>query len=922
MSVSNQKSRASSAGPSANLRCRAVNLRCEYRDNPLGLDVLRPRLSWQIDDPRRGARQTAYQVCVATDERLLAGGRPDVWDSGVVRCEQSIHVAYAGPALESSARYVWTVRIWDQNGQPSGFAAPAWWEMGLLQASDWQARWISTPAENPRGQHDPQRLPCRSQYMRRQFMARHDVVQARVYATGLGCYELWMNGARVGQDLFTPEWTLYDRRIQYQTYDVTALLRRGLNAVGAVLGNGWWAGGLSLGRGQIERTSAGNLRLLLQLRLDYADGTTETVASDDAWRAHPSPIVENTFYHGETQDARLELPGWDRPGLDDTDWSPVVVLPDRIDHLVAQSAHTIRVTQELAPRSVTQPSPGKYIFDFGQNHAGRCRLKVHGPRGTRVQLRFAEVLNPDGTLDTRNLVGARSTDEYILAGEGEEVWEPRFTYRGYRYVELTGHPDRPSLDTLVSQVLHSALPMTGEFACSNELLNQIQHNIVWAQRSNLHSVPTDCPQRDERLGWLGDAHVFAPTGCWNMDMASLFTKWLRDIRDSQGSDGHVPDVAPAAVVHGPAAPGWGDAIAGVPWTLFQFYGDLRVIEENYAALRAWVEYMRAHAPHHLYECPHARQVNGYGDWIAPVESPRAPIASAFYYYSTQLLARMARIIGREGYAAEYANLAQQIRAAFHGAFFDEQTNNYLGAAQTANILPLAFGLTPPERRAAVLANLVRDIEARQTHLSTGFIGTAYVLPLLSQNGYHELAYGLATQRTYPSWGYMIDCGATTMCELWNPDTGDPRMNSWNHFALGSIGQWFYECLAGVNVDTPVLRPGAPVRQRFTIRPRPVGDLTWARASFESLSGTLRCYWQRDSDQLRLEAAIPPNTTACLCIPTLGWHSALISEGGTKLVQSGTVVGRADELEFERIDDEGYAVFIAGAGRYVFTVRPQ
>ena len=889
-----------------------ADVRCEYRRRPLGLDVRQPRLSWQLTDQRRGARQTAYQVLVASSLRRLATQPPDVWDSGVVSSDQSAHVEYAGPPLVSGGRYYWTVRVWDHEGQATPFARPEWWEMGLLDPADWQARWVSIPDETAASGNDSKRLPCRSQYLRREFVVRKQVVRARVYVSGLGCYELWLNGRRVSEDVFAPGWTVYEKRIQYQTYNVTGLLRPGRNAIGAVLGNGWWSGGLSMGRGQIDRTSQGNLRLILQLRVQYADGTHDTILSDDAWKAHPSPIVENTFYHGETHDARLEVPGWNEPDLDDRNWTPVVVLPDPVDRLVAQPEQPIRAMRRLKVRTVAQPRPGVHVLDFGQNHAGRCELRVRGERGARVQLRFAEVLNRDGTLDTRNLVGARSTDVYVLRGDREETWQPRFTYRGYRYVELTGYPGEPTQDTLVSRAVHTAAPRTGWFQCSNKLLNRAYRNILWAQRSNLVSVPTDCPQRDERLGWLGDAHVFAPTACWNMDLATFFTKWLRDIRDSQHAAGDVCDVAPAAVVQGPAAPGWGDALAGIPWTLYRFYGDRRVLEENYAALRAWVEYMRAHAPGHLYQCQHNYKEDGWGDWVAPVESPRKPIAAAFYYYSTSLLARAAAVLGRADDAARYGELAEDIRTAFNAAFFDPQTNNYLGGTQTANILPLAFGITPPERRPAVLENVVRDIEAREGHLSTGFLGTAYVLPLLSNNRYHELAYRVATQRTYPSWGHMIACGATTMCELWNPDTGDPRMNSWNHFALGTVGQWLYECLAGLNFE---LEPGPDGRwqRRIVIRPRPAAGLTWAGALYRSLWGPVRCLWRRSAGVLKLHAVVPPNLSARICVPTSGHDRAVVSE-------SGVPIGPSQGLAFEGTDSEGFAVFEAGAGVYRFTVE--
>ncbi len=903
-----------------------LNLRCEYQPRPLGIDVRVPRLSWELADGRRGARQTAYRVLVASSAEGLRNGLCDVWDTGVVASERSFHVEYGGPELRPFRRYWWTVRTWDAAGRPSPCAAPAWWEMGPLRGADWAARWISTPADPTAG--GPERGPCRAQLLRREFDVASGLRRARLYVSGLGCFELHLNGRPVSADVFAPDWTKYEARIQYRAYDVTVLLRPGCNALGAVLGNGWWAGGLSMGRGKIERVSEGNLRLILMLRLEYEDGRAEVVATDGAWRARAAPIVENTLYHGEIYDARLEQPGWDRAGFDDAGWGPVVVLEDAADRLVAQACEPIRVTDELPGVGVTQPEPGLWIFDFGQNLAGRCRLRVRGPAGTRVRLRFAETLTPDGQLDRRNLVGARATDVYVLRGGEEETWEPRFTYHGFRYVEVTGWPGEPRPDALTARVLHTAAAPAGEFACSSALLNQIQHNIVWAQRSNLMSVPTDCPQRDERLGWLGDAHLFAPTACWNMELAAFFAKWLTDIRDSQAADGAIADVAPLAVLRGPAAPGWGDAIAGVPWTLLRYYGDVRAVAANYAALRAWVEYMRARAPGHLYACPHQVREHGYGDWVAPVESPRAPIAVAFYYYSTRRLAELAGVLGRADDAAEYTRLAGEIRAAFNAAYFDPGTASYLGGTQAANILPLALGLVPDERRAAVLANVARDIELRGAHLSTGFLATAFALPLLSTGGYHELACHVAQQTSYPSWGHMVACGATTMCELWNPDTGDPRMNSWNHFALGTVGQWLFEHVAGLALEPEACGPaplagGVPAGpdfswgRRFVIRPRPGGGLTWARARWDSLCGPVLCHWTLGDGALGVGVLIPPNARARICVPTMGWPDWELTESGRVIGRGGAPVGAVDGLTWHGSTTGGQVELEACAGSYSF-----
>jgi alpha-L-rhamnosidase len=1036
-------------GASRGLRA-PTELRCEYEANPVGLDELSPRLSWQVTDDRRGARQTAYQVLVADSLDALKRDRGTLWDSGKTNSGESVWIVYEGRPLVSRQRCFWKVRTWDQTGKPSPYSKPAHWEMGLLEPEDWQAQWITMAGspDAPRlgqwiwhpteqssgsqvflrkefsleedvakaevrctadnriavsvntqeiGRHDNWKSlalhdvtstlhkganviavraanddgPCgalfamhielrsgrtldilsdstwqcnteergnwtepgfrdpswgnaaviaeygappwgrhdgagpASMCLRKEFPLTRNIARARAYVTGLGLYELWINGQRVGDDVFAPGWTHYGKRVQYRVFDVTSLLREGPNAVGAVLGEGWFAGRIAQRTPPEGGTSA--LRFLLQLEVEYADGARVLLATDPSWRAHPGSITQNDFYDGETYDAGLETPGWMEPAYDESAWQPTRVLHEPGGRPVAQVGPSIRVTDELPTKTVTQPSPGAYVFDFGQNAVGWARLKVKAPAGTRVQIRFAEVLNPDGTLYTDNYRSAKATDVYTCRGDGEETWEPTFTYRGFRYAELTGFPGEPPADALTMCVANSAPDWIGEFECSNDLLNRIQHNIRWGQRSNLHSVPTDCPQRDERLGWTGDALCFAPTAGWNMDMRGFFRKWLRDLTDSQGPAGEVSDVAPIERPHGPASPAWGDVIAVVPWHMYLVSGDRRILEENYEAVKAWVQYMRVHAPNHLYER------EGYGDWIAPVDSPKKPIGAAYYYLSTRTLADMAEVLGRDDDAREYARLAAEIADAFNATYLDRPTASYPGGTQTANLLPLAFGVVPDARREAVAASVARDIEARDTHLSTGFLGTAYLLPALTATGHHELAYRLASQRTYPSWGYMVEKDATTIWELWNSDTAGPGMNSRNHFALGAVGQWFYEALAGIVPD-----PRHPGFRRFTLRPRPAGDLAWVKASYRSPYGTIRSEWRRTGAELAFHAVIPANTSAEVWVPTLGKSAPSVTEGGRPVLHNGAAAESSPGLRFVRLE-AGFVVFEAAAGEYDFTV---
>ncbi len=1038
------------------------NLRCEYQTNPLGLDILKPRLSWHLDNSHRNTLQSAYQVLVASDEEILNGDKGDIWDSGKISSDQSVHVPYNGPALISGKRYYWKVRTWDGHGNPSPFSVTAWWEMGLLSPDDWQGNWIGNQIiqEQPKsgwpwgfwiwhpeekevdkqvffrksfdipagkiikeavvkttadnyftfylngtkigsgsnwteiyefkikpylregknliavqaannlgevcgllfslkmiydddtsiminsdktwktvatktndwntavvlekkwgkvkvlgsyedsdwGQIDSEDIyyPPRSIMVRDDFQLNKDISRGRAYITGLGNYIMYINGKRVGNDIFTPGWTDYPTRIQYQVYDVTALLKKGDNAIGALLGNMWWSGGLGW-RGT-KTYSKGPLRFLLQLDIDYNDGTKEHIVSNQNWKFADSPLIENHIYNGELYDARQEKKGWAEPGFNDDRWETITIQDKTKAKLVVQQGPTLQVTEEIQPATVTEVDSGVYVFDLGQNMVGWVKLKVKGPAGTTIVLRFAEVLKDDGNIYTENLRGARATDTYILKGDGTEIWEPHFTYHGFRYVEITGFPGKPGKDAITGRVIHSAPPVTLQFACSNDLINAIHKNITWGQRGNMYSVPTDCPQRDERLGWMGDAQIFAPTASYNMNMARFFSKWMHDISDCQEDDGAVYDVNPAIVVSGPAKPGWGDAVVVVPWVVYHFYGDKRIIEENYEAMAAWVGYMEKNSKGYLYER------SGYGDWIAVVESPKKPIGAAYFYYSTKLLAEMAGIIGKKEDEKKYNEMASKIAEAYQNKYFDKKTGQYEGATQTANLLPLAFGITPAELTSKIVANIVNDVKEKGNHPSTGFLGTAYILPMLSQNGEHELAYRMASQKTYPSWGYMVEKDATTIWELWNSDTQGPGMNSRNHFALGSIGEWFYAWLAGIRPD-----PEASGFKRTIIAPRPAGDLTWAEGKFQSIYGMIQSRWQIKNGQLTMNVSIPANTTARVHIPTLHKPWSSITENGNLLLKKGQPIGESAEIRLVDKNDS-VTVFEIGSGNYSFVAE--
>ncbi|RLD73419.1 MAG: hypothetical protein DRJ10_17855, partial [Bacteroidetes bacterium] len=569
------------------------------------------------------------------------------------------------------------------------------------------------------------------------------IKRARAYVTGLGGYVMHINGNRVGDAVFTPGWTHYPKRIQYQTFDVSSLLREGKNAIAAVLGNQWWSSGLGW-RGSISY-SKGPLRFFMQLVVDYQDGTSQKFVTDKNWKTHDSPILETTLYHGEKYDARLEQKGWTKINFDDSKWQAVTILDKENGKLVAQQGPLLRVVKEIKPIKITEPSKGVYVVDMGQNFAGWARLKVQGEAGTHIKMRFAETLKADGNVYRDNLRKAEATDEYILKGDSIEEWQPSFTYHGFRYIELTGFPGTPTMDALTGLVVYSKAPDIGEFSCSNELINNIQQNILWGQASNMYSVPTDCPQRDERLGWMGDAQAFAPTASYNMEMINFFNKWMHDITDSQDEDGAVHDVNPVIVVKGPAAPGWGDAVYVVPWVMYKFYGDKRILEENYDAIVAWVEYMRSKSKGNLYE------KSGYGDWVAVEKSPSEPIGSAYYFYGAKMVSTIAGILGKTEDEKKYKELSDKIAKAFNEKHFDVKNTTYTGNTQTANLIPLNFGIVPKAYEKAVADKIAENVIANDNHLTTGFLGVSLLLPTLSDFGYNDLAYKVATQKTYPSW---------------------------------------------------------------------------------------------------------------------------------------------------------------------------
>ncbi len=879
-----------------------TDLTCEYQTNPLGLEVRAPRLSWRLAGPARGLRQSAYQVRVAADRASLEADGGPAWDTGRVASAQSTQVAYAGPPLRSRQRWVWQVRAWDADGQAAGWSEPATGEMGLLEAGDWQAAYVSAD----------EAVDSVCPLLRTTFEVSGPVASARAYVTSLGLYALEVNGQPVSDWLFTPGWTSYNHRLQYQTYDLTAQLRPGTNAVGATLAEGWYRGRVR-GNGQPPGYN-GPLALRAQIEITYADGQVQVVGTDATWKAAAGPILKSDIYDGEDYDARLERPGWSTAGYDDSAWVNVYPVAHPTPAPVAQVGPAVRRQETLRPISIG-PNPGGsgWLVDFGQNLVGWVRLRARGPAGATITVRHAEVLDQAGHFYLANIREALQTLRYTLKGGGEEVYEPHFTFMGFRYITVDGYPGALTADDLSAMVVHSDLTPTGGFECSHPLINQLQHNIVWGQKGNFLDVPTDCPQRDERLGWTGDAQVFLPTAAFNMHVAGFFTKWLRDVAADQYPDGAVPFTVPD-VGRGAGATGWGDAAVIGPWTIYQLYGDVRLLEEQYPSMTAWVGYMRAQAGDKLIWDTGFH----FADWLAvEAPDPQYPnpvsdvslVATAHFAFSTGLVAEAARRLGRTAEAEMYDKLSADIRAAFCREYLSP--NGRLASnTQTGYVLALQFGLLPEAQRPVAARRLAEDIRRRGNHLTTGFLGTPHLCHVLSDNGYLDLAYALLEQETYPSWLYPVTKGATTSWERWDnirPDGSfqTPNANSFNHYAFGAIGDWLYRVTAGLNVDKQ--RPGY---EHIIFRPRPGGSLTTAAAWLDTPYGRAASGWTRTPGEVVFTITVPPNAAGEVHLPAA--TAEAVTEGGQAL-------GAAEGIEAVR-SAGGEVVLAVGAGTYVFRVK--
>ncbi len=858
-----------------------TRLRCEYLENPLGLEVARPRLFWQMNSDREGARQIAYRITADNG-----------WDSGRIESAESTQIAYDGPALSSRQRVNWSVEVEDETGATTR-SANAFWEMGLLDPDDWQAEFIGGDLIG--GPHNPMPAP----FLRRPFQVAQPIKRARLYATALGVYECEINGTKVGDDVLAPGWTDYNKRLDYQTYDVTAMLSQGENVWGAVVGDGWYCGHI----GWRRRQNYGPKPAFCgQLEIEFEDGSRQTIVSDADWQFAYGPILSADLLIGADYDARLEMDGWSAPDFKmDERWrnAKIVAKPDM--ELSASQAPPIVRTEEIKPIGMHRQGAST-IFDMGQNMVGRIHIKVNGERGQTLKFRFAELLQGgpsavSGPIYTENLRGqaAEQTNHYTLRGESEETWEPRFTFHGFRYVEVTGLTEEPDADFLTGIVLHSAAPQTGDFECSDPLVNQLQKNIDWGWRGNSLDVPTDCPQRDERLGWTGDAQVFIPTSCFLRDVPAFWTKWARDVADSQHTDGSVPCVVPLpgtreAVVGeqgggaGPwhdGGPAWADAALICPWTLYRRYGDTKILADNYPVFKNYLGYLESTARDNMRCDEGADYWRGFGDWLALDGSgltvggtPKELIGTAFYAHCADLMSRIAKVLGHAEDEKHYRELFESVAKTFCERFVTP-AGRLSPPYQTPYVLALHFNLLPDELRADAVKELVGEIKHRGGKLSTGFVGTSYLPFVLSENGATESAYELLLQHDWPSYLYAVTQGATTVWERWDGWTQkngfqDAGMNSFNHYAYGAIGDWMVQVVAGI-------RPGKAGYQNFVLQPRAGAGLTSAKAHYDSLHGRIESSWEINDGEWIWDFTVPANTTATVILP----------DGETFEAQAGT-----------------------------------
>ncbi len=897
---------------------KIYDIRTDYQINPIGIEVESPRLSWKLNASERNVFQETYHIRCATTIEGLDLDSDLLWDSGLVKSDQSVHIEYQGKKLLSCQKIWWKVKVQTNKGKESDWSMPAFWEMGLLEKSDWKAKWIEPVLnENPEVSN-----PC--PLIRKEFEIEKEILKARIYVTARGLYQLQINGQKVGDQEFTPGWTSYHKRLQYQVFDVTNQVKPGKNAVGAILGDGWYSGFFGW---QGKKNIYGNkTALLCQLKLTFSDGSEQLIVTDKSWKAATGAILQSEIYHGELYDARLEKTGWNKSNFEDSAWENVCEKDYGYENLIAHQGSPIRVTREIKPVQKILTPNGETVLDFGQNMVGRVQFKLSGKKGSKITIYHAEVLDKNGNFYSDNLRSAKQKTEYFFKGEGVETYEPHFTFMGFRYIKIEDYFDDINMNDFTGKVIHSDMEFTGDFECSEPMINRLQQNIQWGLRGNFVDVPTDCPQRDERMGWTGDAQVFAPTACFNVNAAPFFTKWMKDLAADQREDGNVPWVVPMIIEDGGGTgwsdgyggTGWADAAIIIPWTIYERYGDKRILALQYNSMKAWEEFMMKEAGEsYLYNTGFH-----FGDWLSFAEYSsyiyNAPdygfagahtekdlIATAFFYYSTKLMAQIAQVLGKTEDAEKYASLLPKIKKAF-GKEFITPNGRLISNTQTAYALALSFGLIPDEFIKTAAEKLAENVNYFK-HLTTGFLGTPVLCNALSECGYPELAYQLLFNTKYPSWLYPVTMGATTIWERWDgikPDGTfqDAGMNSFNHYAYGAIGNWLYEKVAGIQPN-----PKNPGYKEIIIRPEITDKLEYAGASYKSMYGEIKSQWKLEKQKLKLSVSIPPNTKATIFIPC--------SEN-RNITESSKLIREQNEIKVTGKEGK-YFIVEVGCGSYYF-----
>jgi alpha-L-rhamnosidase len=910
-----------------------------YFENPLGIDDRNPRINWKMSSKERNKKQSAYQIIVAESENDLNKEKNLIWDSGKKISEQNTQVHYAGIPLKSGQQCFYKIRIWDEKGMVSKWSQTGLWSMGLLNEIDWKANWIGFKTKDYNTK-DTLHLPA-APYLRKTFSIKKKIAKATLYATSLGVYEMFLNGNKIGNDLLTPGWTDYNKRIYYKTYNLTNFIEEGENALGSILGDGWYSGYVGpkvLSKPRNRELYGLHPALFCQLEIKYEDGSNETIITDTTWKASEGPIIYSDLLMGVAYNANFELTGWNSPQYDDKSWQSVYLHEGTKGLLQAYPGHSIQKYQEVVPIEITEPTKNVYIFNLGQNFAGHSRLKVSGSKNDTIVMRFGERLNADGTLMTENLRFARATDTYILKGDETEVWEPVFTYHGFQYVEVTGLKNKPTKNTITGIAFGSSTPMVSKFKSSDETLNRMFENVIWTQRSNFMEIPTDSPQRDERLGWLGDAQIFSESAHYNANLGAFNAKWFADLRDAQYDFGAYPTFAPQPY---PKliwySPGWMEAGIMVPYNTFLFYGDTKIISDHYESMTKFMDYhIKKSKTYNFYPENSWTEIGpngGFGDWLAVTDKNLSHdiMASMYYQYALKIMAEMSTALNKLDKAEYYKSIYDTSVKAFiehymneDGKFIINETKygdakgyfegekGFTGHTQSAYATAIYFDILPNNLKEKAANQLLKLLEENNYLPSSGILGIRQLLPALSAIGHSNLAYKILLRKDYPSWGFQIENGATTIWERWNsytPEKGfngkmNSEMNSFNHYAFGAFSQYLFSNMAGINSEGVGF-------EKILIKPQ-LGDLslTKVHGEYNSIHGNIVSSWLiNDESSFSLEVNIPVNTTGKIYVPSIIGSKVMESD---KSIDSSTIKFLKQE--------NNYKIFEVGSGRYHFTSK--